>query len=102
MFSFLFFARLTFITGLSFGASWILLLVKHNLPHDLVSTILTIGFGIAAIQLPVFALTCLYFLAKGGLKATNTPRWLIAANLLFLTLFITFIFYLNGPYYHQP
>jgi hypothetical protein len=102
MFSLFFFARLTFLTGLFFLASWGLLLLEHDLPADLVSTVLTTGFGLGALLFPLFNVTCLWLALRGQLRSNPTPRWLILANLLWLIVFITFIFYLNGPNYHQP
>ena len=102
MFSLFFFARLTFLTGLFFGVSWGLLFIDHNLPSDLVSTLLTIGFGMGAVLFPAFALICGWYAWRGKLRSHPVSRWLIIGNLIWLALFITFILFLNGPYYHQP
>ena len=102
MFSLFFFARLTFLCGLFFGASWGLLFVEHGLNPELNSFLLTIGFGMGAILIPVFNLTCLVHRIRGKLAQNPTPRWLIVSNFIWLLLFITFILFLNGPYYHQP
>ena len=102
MMSFFFFARLTFLTGLFFAASWALLLFRHELNPDLVSTILTIGFGIGSVLLPAFGISCLWLAWRGSLKQSQVPRWLIIANLTWLLVFIIFIIYLNGPSYYQP
>jgi len=102
MFSLLFFARLTFLTGLFFAASWGLLLVEHGLNPELVSTILTIGFGFGLVLFPCFGLICLVLSIRGQFSRSNLPRWLVMGNFIWLILFITFILYLNGPYYHQP
>lgn len=102
MFSLFFFARLTFISGLFFGAPWGLLSVKHDLHPDVVSMILTIGFGLGALLIPLFNLICFLQWVRGKLRQTATPRWLILANFIWLLLFITFILFLNGPNYYQP
>ncbi len=102
MFSLFFFARLTFLTGLFFGVSWGLLFIDHNLPSDLVSTLLTIGFGMGAVLFPSFALVVGISALRGKLRKQMLPRWLIIGNLIWLALFITFILFINGPYYHQP
>ncbi len=102
MFSLLFFARLTFLTGLFFGASWGLLLVQHGLNPEIVSTILTIGFGFGMVLFPAFGLVCLLLAIRGRLKSSSLPRWLVMGNFLWLILFILFILYLNGPHYYQP
>jgi hypothetical protein len=101
MFSLFFFARLTFLAGLFFGGSWVLLLVEHNLNPELVSMVLTAGFGLGVLLFPSFVLTCAVLSVRGRLKSNPTPRWLIVANVIWLLLFITFIFFLNGTYYHQ-
>lgn len=102
MYSHLFFARLTFLTGLFFAAAWSLLLFDHGLNPELVSLILTIGFGFSLVLLPCFGLVCLLLAIRGKLKQAPMPRWIIVANLIWLFLFILFVIYLNGPYYHQP
>jgi hypothetical protein len=102
MFSLFFFARITFITGLFFGVSWGLLSYEHSLNPDLVSMILTLGFGMGLVLFPSFVLTCLLYLLLGKLQDNPTPRWLIIANFLWLLLFVIFILFLNGPNYYQP
>lgn len=102
MFSLFFFARLTFLTGLFFAASWGLLLIDHGLNPDIVSTVLTIGFGMGIVLFPGFALAVLLHALRGQMKNNPVPRWLIYANFIWLLLFLTFILYLNGPNYYQP
>ena len=101
MFSLFFFARLTFLCGLFFGASWVLLFIEHGLNPEFTSLMLTIGFGMGAVLIPLFNLSCLFQAVRGKLRQNPTPRWLILANFIWLLLFITFILFLNGPYYHQ-
>lgn len=101
MFSLFFFARLTFLCGLFFAASWALLLLDHGLNPELVSTILTLGFGMGAVLIPLFNGVCLVYVIRGKIRSNPTPRWLIVANFIWLLLFVTFILFLNGPYYHQ-
>lgn len=102
MFSLFFLARLTFLCGLFFAASWALLFFEHGLNPELTSWMLTIGFGMGAILIPFFNLACLIQRVRGKLHQNPTPRWLIIANFIWLLLFITFILYLNGSHTHQP
>jgi hypothetical protein len=97
----LFLSRLAFICGLFFVLSFTLLIIKWVNNPELESTIITIGYLMGMIILPVTNLCCLaVFIIKKKLRE-YVPLWLILANILFLLFLIYFIFYLNDPYYHQ-
>jgi hypothetical protein len=97
----LFLSRLAFICGVAFIISFSLLLSKGINDPTLESTIITIGYTMGMIILPVTNLCYLVvFLVKRKLRE-YVPLWLIIANVIFLLLLIYFIFYLNDPYYHQ-
>ena len=97
----LFLSRLAFICGLFFVISFTLLIKKWVKDPALESTIITIGYAMGMILLPVTNLCYLaVFVIKKKLRK-YVPLWLILANLLFLLFLIYFIFYLNDPYYHQ-
>lgn len=97
----LFLSRLAFICGVFFLLSFSLLINRWINDPTLESTIITIGYVMGMILLPVTNLCYLgVLLVKRKLRA-YVPIWLILANLLFLLFLIYFIFYLNDPYYHQ-
>ncbi len=97
----LFLSRLAFICGVAFIISFSLLLSKGINDPTLESTVITIGYSMGMIILPVTNLCYIVvFLVKRKLRE-YVPLWLITANVIFLLLLIYFIFYLNDPYYHQ-
>ena len=97
----LFLSRMAFICGVFFLLSFSLLINKWIKDPTLESTIITIGYVMGMILLPVTNLCYLaVLLIKRKLRA-YVPIWLILANILFLLFLIYFIFYLNDPYYHQ-
>lgn len=97
----LFLSRLAFICGLFFLLAVSLLITDWVKDPVLESTIITIGYLMGMIILPV---TCLCYLAvliiRKKLKEF-VPLWLVVANIFYLVFLIFFIFYLNDPYYHQ-
>ncbi|HMK26577.1 MAG TPA: hypothetical protein VK483_11170 [Chitinophagaceae bacterium] len=97
----LFLSRLAFICGLFFVLSFTLLIKKWVNNPELESTIITIGYVMGMVILPVTNLCCLVVLIIKKKLREYVPLWLILANILFLLFLIYFIFYLNDPYYHQ-
>ncbi len=97
----LFLSRLAFICGLFFVASVSLLINDWVKDPILESTIITIGYVMGLVLLPLTNLCYISVLViKRKLKA-YVPVWLVLANLLLFLFLIFFIFYLNDPYYHQ-
>jgi hypothetical protein len=95
----LFLSRLAFICGLFTALS--LSLQFRDWLHDevTVSTIVTIGYFMGMIILPLTTLSYgIVYLVKHKL---GVPRWLVIMNILFFLLLIFILFYLNDPYYHQ-
>ena len=97
----LFLSRLAFICGVFFLLSFSLLINKWINDPTLESTIITIGYVMGMILLPVTNLCYLGVLIIKRKLSAYVPIWLILANILFLLFLIYFIFYLNDPYYHQ-
>ncbi len=97
----LFLSRLAFICGIFFLLSVSLLMQEWISDENLKSTIITIGYFMGMIIIPLVNLCYLaVFIVKGRLREF-VPLWLIIVNILFLLALIFFIFYLNDPYYHQ-
>ncbi|HKC36012.1 MAG TPA: hypothetical protein VKB95_08115 [Chitinophagaceae bacterium] len=97
----LFLSRLAFICGLFFVLSFTLLIKKWVNNPELESTIITIGYVMGMIILPVTILCYLAVLIIKKKLREYVPGWLVLANILFLLFLIYFIFYLNDPFYHQ-
>jgi len=79
--------------------AFLLLLTKQEKAVSLLSAIITAGYGLAMVVLP---LTGLCYLVAGltvrkSLK--SQPRWLLITNIIFLFVFLFFTFYINDPYY---
>ena len=97
----LFLSRLAFICGVCFLLSVSLLMQEWISDENLKSTIITIGYFMGMIILPLVNLCYLgVFIVKRKLREF-VPLWLVIINVLFLLSLIFFIFYLNDPYYHQ-
>jgi hypothetical protein len=97
----LFLSRLTFICGLCFLLSVSLLMQEWISNENLKSMIITIGYLMGMIAIPLVNLCYVgVFVVKRKLKEF-VPVWLVIVNVLFLLTLIFFIFYLNDPYYHQ-
>ncbi len=65
---------------------------------NLESTIITIGFFIGMIIVPV-TLLCYFILWIAGKKpASVVPRWLIVGNIIVLLILLGYIFYINYIY----
>ena len=97
----LFLSRLAFICGFAFVLSFASLFFKQIENQELLQTLITIGYVIGSIVLPVFLLSYLVMAAAGKKPGTVVPKWIVIANILFLLLLFTYIFYLNDPYYYK-
>jgi len=97
----LFLSRLAFICGLFFVISFTLLINKWVSDPTLESTIITIGYVMGMIILPVTNLSYLAVLIIKKKLREYVPLWIILSNVLFFLFLVYFIFYLNDPYYHQ-
>lgn len=97
----LFLSRLAFICGLFFLLAVSLLITDWVKDPVLESTIITIGYLMGMIILPVTCLCYLLVLIIRRKLKEYVPLWLVVANIFYLVFLIFFIFYLNDPYYHQ-
>jgi hypothetical protein len=97
----LFLSRLAFISGICILV-WLLLAMLQTENNELFSsTIITIGYVMGAIFLPLVNLCYLVLKLAGKPLKQWVPVWLIIANMIFLIVLLYYIFYLNDPYYHQ-
>ncbi len=96
----LFLSRLAFISGICILVWLVLAMIRTENNEAFTSTIITIGYVMGAVLLPLTNLCYLVLTLAGKKLRSMVPRWLIIANIFFLILFIYYIFYLNDPYYH--
>jgi len=94
----LFLSRLAFICGLFFLLTLSLLVWDWVKDESLVSTIITIGFFMGMIIVPVTLLCYLVLWIARKKPATIVPRWLIIANILVLFILLAYIYYINYLY----
>lgn len=94
----LFLSRLAFICGLFFLISLSLLVKDWIKDESLVSTIITIGFFMGMIIVPVTLLCYLVLWIAKRKPASIVPRWLIAGNIIVMLILLSYIFYINYLY----
>src|SRR5687768_15588648 len=97
----LFLSRLAFICGIFFVLSLSLLIKNWLKAESLVSTVITIGYFLGLIIVPVTVLSYLVVVIIKRKLRPYVPAWLVIANVFFLFFLLFYIFYLNDPYYHQ-
>lgn len=94
----LFLSRLAFICGLFFLLTLSLLVKNWIRDESLVSTIITIGFFMGMIIVPVTLLCYLVLWLAGKRPASVVSRWLIIGNILVMILLLAYIVYINYLY----
>lgn len=78
-----------------------LLFSNWNQGEVITSTIITAGYGLSIIAIPlVNMIYFLLFIFKRSVLAM-IPKWLLFINVLMLIVLSLYIFYLNDPYYNQ-
>ncbi|MBI5372019.1 MAG: hypothetical protein HZA79_08335 [Sphingobacteriales bacterium] len=94
----LFLSRLAFICGLFFLLSLSLLFRDWLKDENMVSTVITIGFFMGMIIVPVTLLSYLVTWIARKKPASVVPRWLILGNVLVFLLLLGYIVYVNYLY----
>jgi hypothetical protein len=97
----LFLSRLAFISGICILTWLVLAMMKTENNEVLSSTIITIGYVMGAVFLPLVNICYLVVALSKRRLRSSVPVWLIIFNVLFLFVLIFYIFYLNDPYYNQ-
>ncbi len=95
----LFLSRLAFICGLFFLASLSLLVKDWLDDKSLVSTIITIGFFMGMIIVPITLLCYLFTWLAGKKPFATVPKWLALSILFFLFVYAGYVYYSN---YNHP
>ena len=97
----LFLSRLAFICGFAFLLSFLGLFFKWIENQELLSTLIIIGYVIGMIVLPLSLIAYVALMVAGKKPGAVVPSWLLIANVLFLIVLLTYIFFINDPYYNQ-
>lgn len=97
----LFLSRLSFISGVCILVWLVLAMIKKENNELFSSTVITIGYLLGGIFLPLTNICYLVLMLAGKKVRSVVPGWLVVSNVLFLFVLIYYIFYLNDPYYHQ-
>ncbi len=96
----LFLSRLAFITGIFFLLSVSLLIRDWAQDDAITSTVITIGYVMGLLLVPLVNLCYLIVLFVKRRLTIYVPMWLVIANILFLFILVSYIFFLNDPHYH--
>ena len=94
----LFLSRLAFICGVFFLLTLSLLMKDWIKDESMVSTIITIGFFMGLIIVPITLLCYLVLWIAGKKPGTIVPKWLIVANIFVLLILLGYIYYINYLY----
>ncbi|HEV7781741.1 MAG TPA: hypothetical protein VGO58_10785 [Chitinophagaceae bacterium] len=94
----LFLSRLAFICGLFFLLTLSLLVKDWIKDESMVSTIITIGFFMGLIIVPITLLCYLVLWIAGKKPASIIPKWLIVGNIIVLLILLGYIYYINYLY----
>jgi len=94
----LFLSRLSFICGLFFLLTLSQLVWGWVKDDSLVSTIITIGFFMGMLIVPVTLFCYLVLWIARKKPARIVPRWLIIANIFVLFILLAYIYYKNYQY----
>ena len=98
----LFLSRLAFICGVFFLLTLSLLVKDWVRDESIVSTIITIGFFMGMIIVPLTLLCYLIVWMAGKRPASVVPRWLVVANIIVLLILLAYIYYINYLYSQIP
>ena len=94
----LFLSRLAFICGIFFLLTLSLLVKDWIKDESMVSTIITIGFFMGLIVVPITLLCYLVLWIAGKRPGNVVPKWLIVANIFVLLILLAYIYYINYLY----
>jgi len=94
----LFLSRLAFICGIFFLLTLMQLMTVWIKDGNLESTIITIGFFIGMIIVPITLFCYLILWMIGKKPASVVPRWLIIGNIIVLLILVSYVIYVNYIY----
>jgi len=92
----LFLSRLAFICGICFLLSLSLRFYEWTRDQDIASTIITIGYFIGILVVPITMLCYLIVVIRKKNLVAAVPLWLIICNVLFLFILLIYIISINA------
>ena len=92
----LFLSRLAFICGICFLLSLSLRFYEWTKDQDIASTIITIGYFIGILVVPITVLCYLVVLMTKKNLVAAIPMWLIISNIIFLFILLIYIISINA------
>lgn len=98
----LFLSRLAFICGICILLSISILIWKWTNEQAIESTIITIGFFIGIIVLPLTLLSYLVVIIMRRNLVSIVPLWLIITNIIWFILYLFYIISTNGQSNYTP
>ncbi|MBO9593649.1 MAG: hypothetical protein J7599_12145 [Niabella sp.] len=97
----IFLSRVAFLCGVMVILALSLLFNEWNKGETVSSTIITSGYALGMVILPLVNLIYLICWIAGKKPGAIVPRWLIVFNIACLLLIFVYIFFVNDPYYYQ-
>jgi len=92
----LFLSRLAFICGICFLLSLSLRFYEWTKDQDIASTIITIGYFIGILVVPITMLCYLIVVIRKKNLIAAVPLWLIISNVIFLFILLIYIISINA------
>ena len=92
----LFLSRLAFICGICFLLSLSLRFYEWTKDQDIASTIITIGYFIGILVVPVTMLCYLIVVIRKKNLIAAVPLWLVISNVIFLFILLIYIISINA------
>ena len=96
----LFLSRVAFICGFCFLLSISLLFKEWTKDQDIAATIITIGFFMGMIFVPLTLICYLIVVIRGKKLTTIVPSWLVVFNIVWLFVYLCYLILFNG--HHNP
>ena len=97
----IFLSRVAFLCGVMVLLALSLLFYEWNHGETITSSIITSGYALGLIIIPLVNL--IYFICwiLGKKPGTIVPKWLIIFNVTCMLLIFVYIFFVNDSYYYQ-
>jgi hypothetical protein len=96
----LFLSRLAFICGICFLLSLSLRFYEWTKDQDIASTIITIGYFIGILVVPITMLCYLIVVIRKKNLIAAVPLWLVISNVIFLFILLIYIISINAQSNH--
>ncbi|MGJ7031693.1 hypothetical protein [Niabella hirudinis] len=97
----IFLSKVAFLCGVTVILAFSLLFNEWNKGETVSSSIITSGYALGLILIPLINIIYLICWITGKKPGSIVPRWLIFFNIICLLLIFAYTFYINDPYYHQ-